>query len=160
MSRFINWILTVIAVAAGGALIADGIHPADLFHEDTSVLLRILAAVPAVLVAIRCHTARSIAAADDRLAQYETRMRQTYADMRAFIAEEFAQHATRMETIVNVHATRMESSVDTHAERTGKRTLESALGAMARMVTQTEMEAADRADARFRLTDTGPFRMH
>lgn len=157
MSRFINWVLIMIAIAAGVALVADGLHPEDLFHEDTSVLLRIAAAVPAVILAIRWHSDRSNAAADARLAEYETRMYASYAEMRVFITDAFAQHAARMEAVVADHAKRMETSVDTHADRTGKRTLESALGAMARMVTQTEMEAADRAS--FRLTDTGPFRM-
>lgn len=58
MSRFVNWVLTVIAVAAGAALIVDGIHPADIFNDDATILLCIAAAVPSVVVAIRRHTAR------------------------------------------------------------------------------------------------------
>lgn len=158
MSRFINWVLTVIAVGAGAALIADGIDPEDLFNDDASLLLCIATAVPAVVVAIRWHCDRSNAAADARLAEYETRMRQTYAELRAFITDAFAQHATRMEAVVADHAARMETSVDTHAERTGKNTVATAMGTVARMVEEAKMDRADQVAETLRWTDTGPFR--
>lgn len=63
MARITNWVLvncvlTIIACSAGAALVVDGIHPADLFNDDATILLCIATAVPAVVVAIRRHTAR------------------------------------------------------------------------------------------------------
>lgn len=58
MSRFVNWVLTAIATTAGAALVTDGVHPADMFNDDATILLCIATAVPSVVVAIRRHTAR------------------------------------------------------------------------------------------------------
>ncbi|NJP24396.1 hypothetical protein FLW53_09310 [Microbispora sp. SCL1-1] len=126
MSRFINWILTAVAVTAWGALVVDGIHPADLFNEDATILLCIAACLPSVVVAIRRHTAR----------------------IKTVLAAEFA--ASRADT---------RQALDELGDRLCKRTLEAAMETLLRAQVGATMEHADHVADRFRLTDTGPFRM-
>ena len=135
MARIINWFLTVVACSAGAALVADGVHPGDLFNDDATILLCIATTVPAVVVAIRRNGERT----------------------RAALIDLFDRHAAQMEACVDRHAVRMETAADTHATRTGKHTVETAMGTLAHMVTEARMDRADRAADRW-WADTGPFR--